>query len=86
MILFDVVKLVLPGVALGLILTAAIIRLNGEKMGIPLSNAEPLSCVVGAAAAVLVAVLASLAPARRRLGPTDGRHAGDVQRRLVDAT
>lgn len=31
----------------------------------PLSNAEPLGCVVGAAIAILVAVLASLAPARR---------------------
>ena len=65
MILFDVVKLVTPGVVVGLILTAALIRLNGENMGIPLSNVEPLAYVVGAAIAVLVAVLASLAPARR---------------------
>ena len=65
MILFDVVKLVTPGVAVGLILTAALIRLNGENMGIPLSNVEPLAYVVGAAIAILVAVLASLAPARR---------------------
>lgn len=66
MVLFDVVKLVLPGVVLGLILTAAFIRLRGvEKMGIPLSNVEYLSYVVGAAVAVLVAVAASLAPARR---------------------
>ena len=65
MVLFDVVKLVLPGVVVGLILTAAFIRLNGEKMGIPLSNVEYLSYVVGAAVAVLVAVVASLAPARR---------------------
>jgi putative ABC transport system permease protein len=65
MILFDVVKLVLPGVAVGLILTVALNRLNGENMGIPLSNVEPLAYVVGAAIAVLVAVLASLAPARR---------------------
>jgi hypothetical protein len=66
MVLFDVVKLVLPGVVAGLILTAAFIRLNGEeKMGLPLSSVEPLAYVVGAAIAVLVAVLASLAPARR---------------------
>jgi len=65
MVLFDVVKLVLPGVVVGLILTAAFIRLNGEKMGIPLSNVEYLSYVAGAAVALLVAVVASLAPARR---------------------
>ena len=39
--------------------------LNGENMGIPLSNVEPLAYVVGAAIALLVAVLASLGPARR---------------------
>ena len=66
MVLFDVVKLVLPGVVVGLILTAAFIRLNGqEKMGIPLSSVEYLSYVAGAAVAVLIAVVASLAPARR---------------------
>ena len=65
MVLFDVVKLVLPGVVPGLILTAAFIRLKGESMGIPLSNVEYLSYVVGAAVAVLVAVVSSLAPARR---------------------
>ena len=65
MVLFDVVKLVLPGVVVGVILTAALIRLNGENMGIPLSNVEYLSYVVGAALAVVIAVVASLAPARR---------------------
>ena len=65
MVLFDVVKLVTPGVAVGLVLTAALNRLNGENMGIPLSNVEPLAYVAGAAVAILVAVLASLAPARR---------------------
>ena len=65
MVLFDVVKLVLPGVVVGLILTAAFARVNGDNLGIPLSNVEPLAYVVGAAVAVLVAVLASLAPARR---------------------
>jgi ABC-type antimicrobial peptide transport system permease subunit len=65
MILFDVVKLTTPGVTVGVILTAAFIRLNGENMGIPLSNVETLAYVVGAAIALLVAVLASLVPARR---------------------
>src|SRR4026208_1032975 len=45
MILLDVVKLVMPGVAVGLVITAALIRLNGENMGIPLSNAEPMAYV-----------------------------------------
>jgi putative ABC transport system permease protein len=65
MILFDVVKLTAPGVAVGLILTAVFIRLNGENMGIPLSSVETLAYVVAAAIAILVAVLAGLAPARR---------------------
>jgi ABC-type antimicrobial peptide transport system permease subunit len=65
MILFDVVKLTTPGVAVGVILAAAFIRVNGENMGIPLSNVETLAYVAGTAIALLVAVLASLAPARR---------------------
>ena len=65
MILFDVVKLVMPGVAFGLLITVAIVRLNGDNLGIRLSNVEPLAYVVGAAIALLVAILASLAHARR---------------------
>jgi putative ABC transport system permease protein len=65
MVLFDVVKLVTPGVIVGLILTAVFVRLNGDNMGIPLSNVESLAYIVGGAIALLVAVLASLAPARR---------------------
>lgn len=65
MILFDVVKLTAPGVAVGLVLTAALVRLNGENMGIPLSDVETLAYVVGGAIAILVAVLSGLAPARR---------------------
>jgi ABC-type antimicrobial peptide transport system permease subunit len=65
MILFDVVKLVMPGVIVGLLIAAAIVRLNGDNLGIKLSHAEPLAYVIGAAIAVLVAVLASLVPARR---------------------
>jgi predicted permease len=62
MILLDVVKLVAPGVAVGVLITAAIVRLEG---GIAVSNIEPLAYVAGAAIAILTAVLASLAPARR---------------------
>jgi hypothetical protein len=65
MILFDVVKRVTPGVFVGMILTAALIRLNGENMGIPLSYVENLAYIAGAAIAVIVAVVASFAPARR---------------------
>jgi ABC-type lipoprotein release transport system permease subunit len=65
MILFDVVKLVMPGVFVGLLIAAAIVRLNGDNLGIKLSGAEPLAYVVGAAIVVLVAILASLAHARR---------------------
>jgi predicted permease len=65
MILFDVVKLTTPGVTVGLILTAAVVRLNGERFGIPLSDVENLAYVAGGAIAILVAVVASFAPARR---------------------
>jgi putative ABC transport system permease protein len=65
MIIVDVVKLVLPGVAVGVVLTAALNRLNSENMGVALSNVEPLAYVAGAAIAVLVAVLASFGPAHR---------------------
>ena len=65
MILFDVVKLVTPGVAIGVVLTVALNKLNAENMGVSLSQIENVSYVVGGAIAVLVAVLASLGPARR---------------------
>ena len=65
MIIRDVVKLVLPGTIVGVVLTIVLNRLNAENMGISLSNAEPIAYVVGPTIAVLVAVLASLAPARR---------------------
>jgi predicted permease len=65
MIIRDVVKLVLPGTIVGVVLTIVLNRLNAENMGISLSNVEPIAYVVGPAIAVLVAVLASLAPARR---------------------
>lgn len=65
MVLFDVVKLVVPGVGVGLLLAVAFVKLNGEDFGISLSNLEPLAYVVGAAIAVFIAIAASLAPARR---------------------
>jgi predicted permease len=65
MILVDVVKLVTPGVIVGLLMTVAIVKLQGDSRGIQLSHAEPLAYVAGAAIAVLVAVLASLTHARR---------------------
>jgi ABC-type antimicrobial peptide transport system permease subunit len=61
MILFDVVKLVTPGVALGVLITFAAVRIQGGAVSI----AEPLAYVAGAALAVLTAVAASLGPARR---------------------
>jgi len=65
MVLGDVVKLVLPGVGLGVLLAAAFVKLNGPDFGIALSALEPLGYVFGAAVAVLIALAASLAPARR---------------------
>jgi ABC-type antimicrobial peptide transport system permease subunit len=62
MILFDVVKLVGPGVGVGLLITAVIVRGEG---GVAVSSIEPLTYVAGAVVAMLTAVLASLAPARR---------------------
>ena len=65
MVIFDVVKLVLPGVGVGVVLTVVLNRLNSENMGVALSDLEPLAYLAGAAIAVLVAIIASLAPARR---------------------
>jgi hypothetical protein len=62
MILFGVVKLVGPGVVAGAAITFALVRLEG---GVTISAIEPLAYVAGAAIAVLAAVLAGLAPARR---------------------
>ena len=38
MVVFDVVKLVVPGVAVGLLIAAALVRLDGGSLGIPLSK------------------------------------------------
>ena len=65
MIIRDVVTLVLPGTIVGVLLTVVLNRLNAENMGVSLSSVEPIAYVVGPVIAVLVAILASLAPARR---------------------
>jgi predicted permease len=65
MIIFDVVKLVLPGVVVGVVLAIIFNRINSENMGLALSGLEPVAYLAGAAIAVLVSVVASLAPARR---------------------
>ena len=72
MILFDVLKLATPGVAVGLLLAAALIRLNSENMGIPLSNVETLAYVVAAAIAILVAVVGTILFWVRRRMSTPG--------------
>jgi ABC-type lipoprotein release transport system permease subunit len=56
------VKLVAPGVGVGLLIAVGLTRLGG---GFIVSNIEPLAYVAGAAIEILTAVLASLAPARR---------------------
>jgi len=65
MILFDVVKLAAPGIGVGLLLAAVILKLKSEDMGIPLSNVETLAYAVGGLIALIVAALSGLAPARR---------------------
>jgi ABC-type antimicrobial peptide transport system permease subunit len=62
MILFGVIKLVGPGVVAGALITAGLARLEG---GVTLSPIEPLAYVAGALIALLAAVLAGFAPARR---------------------
>ena len=65
MVLFDVVKLVVPGLFLGFMFAFAFIKLKGDDWGIALSNLEPLGYVIGCMVALLIAILASLPPARR---------------------
>jgi len=65
MVLFDVVKLVLPGVFIGFLFAFAFIRLKGDDWGIALSNLEPLGYLAGCVIALLIALVASLGPARK---------------------
>ena len=62
MILFDVVKLVTPGIVAGVLITAALAHLDG---GVRISSVEPVAYIAGAAIALVTALLASLPPARR---------------------
>jgi predicted permease len=62
MVLFDVVKLVALGAALGVLMTFTTLRVQGWH---GFSAAEPLGYVAGGALAALMAVIASLGPARR---------------------
>ncbi len=72
MMLLDVVKLVIPGVAGGLLLGAVLIRTMADVMGTPLSVGptplgvmEPVIYAGAAAIAIVVALLAGLPAARR---------------------
>ena len=70
--LWDVVKLVIPGVAGGLLVAAVLIRTMEDVMGTPLTLGptplgvmEPVIYSVASAIAVAVALLAGLPAARR---------------------
>jgi ABC-type antimicrobial peptide transport system permease subunit len=63
-ILTDVVKLVVPGVALGLIVAAFVVR-NSYLSWYSLGVVEPLVYTVGAGIAIGIALLAGLPSARR---------------------
>jgi len=72
LILRGIVKLAIPGVAGGLLIAAALIRMTDNVMGTPLTLGptplgvmEPLIYVVASAVAVSVGLLASLPAARR---------------------
>lgn len=72
LMLLDIVKLVIPGIAGGLLLAAVLIRTMENVMGTPLTLGpaplgvmEPLIYASASAIAVAVAVLASVAAARR---------------------
>ena len=72
LMLSDIVKLVIPGVAGGLLLAAVLIRTMDDEMGTPLTVGptplgvmEPLIYVLASAIAVSVALLAGLPAARR---------------------
>lgn len=65
MVLRDVLKLVAPGVFIGILIAVAFVKLNGQDFGIALSMFEPVAYVAGSAVAVLIAILSGLAPARR---------------------
>ena len=61
----DVVKLVIPGVAIGLLLAIALVRLVVPWRGLSGAVMEPVIYILAAGVAVAVALLAGLPPARR---------------------
>lgn len=63
-VLGDALRLVVPGVALGLLLAVAWVRLT-DPAWYPLGGVEPLVYTIAAATAFLVAVIAGLPSARR---------------------
>ena len=70
--LWDIVKLVIPGVAAGLFLAAILIRTMENVMGTPLTMGptplgvmEPVIYAIASAIAISVALLAGLPAARR---------------------
>ncbi len=65
MVLFNVVKSLMPGLAVGVLMSIAVVR--GDLLGLnfPVGGVEFLAYGVGAAITILVALLASSAPARR---------------------
>lgn len=65
MIQSDIVKLVIPGVAGGLILAILLVRLAVPWRGLAGAAMEPLIYALGVAIAVCVALLAGLPAARR---------------------
>jgi predicted permease len=65
MVQADVVRLVIPGVAGGLLLAIAVVRLAVPWRGLAGAAMEPVIYALGVAVAVAVALLAGLAPARR---------------------
>ena len=61
----DVVRLVIPGVALGLLIAIVMSRQVVPWRGLTGAAMEPLIHIMGAAVAIAVALLASILPARR---------------------
>jgi predicted permease len=66
-VLGDALKLVVPGIAVGLLLAAAWVRL-ADPAWYPLGGVEPLVYTFAAGTALLVTVLAGIPPARRAAG------------------
>jgi ABC-type antimicrobial peptide transport system permease subunit len=74
-VLVDAMKVVLPGVAGGLLIAILLVRVaNAPETWYELGGAEPLSYAFGAAGALLVATIAGL-PSARRAARVDPLHA-----------